>query len=87
MELKVKAMNRGASSFGRSKVKGKQFFVVYKGKRINFGSANGETFIGHNDKGKRAAWHARHKKVKNKQGQFVINLPTSASYWAALLLW
>jgi hypothetical protein len=43
------------------------------GKRsIQIGSAKGETFIDHKDKGKRAAWYARHSRVQNKQGQFFI---------------
>ena len=87
MELKIKALNRGASAFGRSAVKGKRFYVIYKGKRINFGSSTGKTFFDHRDKKKKNAWRARHSKIKNKKGEYVIRLPTSASYWASTLLW
>lgn len=87
MNLKQKAINLGASDFGESRVKGKRYFVVYQGKRINFGSDSGSTFIDHRDEKKRDAWYSRHSKIKNKAGNLVINDKTSPSYWSAKILW
>lgn len=87
MNLKKRALKLGATDFGNSKKKGKRFYVVYNNKIINFGSKNGSTFIDHHDEKKRKAWLARHMKIKNKQGQHVYKLKTSASYWSLNLLW
>ena len=87
MSLQIRARKLGATNLGVSKVKGKRYYVIYNGKKINFGSATGKTFIDHRDKQKRKAWFARHSKIKNKQGQYVISLKTSPSYWSANLLW
>lgn len=35
----------------------------------------------------RRNWYARHSKIKNKHGEYVINLPSSPAYWAARILW
>ncbi len=86
-KLYNEAFKLGASEFGESKNKNKRFYVIYQGKKINFGSKTGSTFIDHKDKTKRKAWHARHSKIKDKSGQLVINNPLSASYWSANLLW
>ena len=85
--LKQKAIRLGASDFGESKVKGKRYYVIYQGKKINFSSKVGQTFIDHGDKKIRGAWYARHSKIKDKDGNLVINDKTSASYWASELLW
>ena len=53
MDLKTKALKLGATEFGISKVKNKRFYVIYNGKKINFGLKNGSTFIDHKDKKKR----------------------------------
>jgi len=86
-KLYNEAFKLGASEFGESKNKNKRFYVIYQGKKINFGSKTGSTFIDHKDKTKRKAWYARHSKIKDKSGQLVINNPLSASYWSANLLW
>lgn len=82
-----KAIKLGASDFGESKNKNKRFYVIYKAKKINFGSKNGSTFYDHKDKTKRNNWYNRHSKIKNKLGDYVIHNPDSASYWSANLLW
>ena len=87
MSLKQKALGFGASEFGESKVKDKRFYVVYNGKKINFGSRVGSTYIDHKDDKKRNAWYARHSKIKNKSGDYVINDKNSASFWSAKILW
>ena len=86
-ELRAKALNLGATEFGPSRVKGKRLYVIYDGKRINFGSDVGSTFIDHGDKIKRKNWYARHSQIKNKSGEYVINLKTSPDFWAAKILW
>ena len=37
MSIKNKAFRLGATEFGRSKTKDKKYYVVYRGKVINFG--------------------------------------------------
>ena len=85
--LQKKAMNLGATDFGRSKAKGKKFYVIYNGLRINFGADGYSDFTKHKDVGRQRAWWARHSKIKDKQGRRVINDKNSASYWASRLLW
>ena len=86
-ELRDKAMKLGATEFNKSSVKGKRFYVVYNGKRINFGSSVGSTFIDHWDKKLRSNYYARHSKIKDKDGNLVINDKTSPSYWSHQILW
>jgi hypothetical protein len=86
-KLYNKAIKLDASDFGESKNKNKRFYVIYDGKIINFGSKNGSTFYDHKDKIKRNNWYKRHSKIKNKNGEYVIHNPNSASYWSANLLW
>ena len=71
--LYKKAIKLGASDFGISTTLHKRFFVVYDGRMINFGSKHAKTFIDHHDDDKRKAWIARHSKIKNKDGQYVIH--------------
>lgn len=85
--LRDKALNLGATEFGKSSVKGKRYYVVYQGKRINFGSKTGSTFIDHGDARIKKAWYARHSKIKDKNGNLAINDKRSASWWSARLLW
>ena len=82
-----KAKNLGTSAFGKSKVKGKRYYVIYNNKIINFGSDIGSTYIDHHDKNTRRAWRARFSKIKNEQGQYVYKLPSSPAFWAWHLLW
>ena len=86
-KLRAKAFKLGATEFGPSKTKHKKYYVVYKGKRINFGSDIGKTFIDHGDKKIRNAWRARHRAIRNKQGQLVYKLKTSPAYWSWHILW
>jgi hypothetical protein len=86
-KLKQKALSLGATSFGRSDVKNKRFYVIYKKKKINFGLQGGSTFIDHKDEKKRKAWRARHSKIRNKEGQLVHKLKTSPDYWSWNILW
>ena len=48
--LKEKALKiTGVTDFGKSVAKGKRFYVIYNGRRINFGSQTNNTFIDHDD--------------------------------------
>ena len=85
--LKFKARSLGATDFGKSKVKGKRFYVTYKNKRINFGSDVGQTFIDHHDKKIKVAWMARHSKIKLRDGRLAYKTKTSPSFWSWNLLW
>lgn len=86
-KLKQKAFSLGATQFGISNAKGKRLYVVYKGRRINFGLDGGSTFIDHRDEKKRKAWRARHSKIRNKEGRLVHKLKTSPDYWSWHILW
>lgn len=86
-ELKDKALRLGAEDFGISDRKDKRFYVIYNGKRINFGSPMGLSFYDHGDTNERTAWYARHSKIKLKDGSYAIKSKDSSSFWAAKLLW
>ena len=86
-KLRQKAINLGAEDFGPSNITKKRYYVIYDGKIIHFGAAGASTFLEHRDPIKRKNWIARHSKIKNKYGQYVIKLKTSPSYWSAKLLW
>lgn len=85
--LRKKAIGYGATDFGVSKVKSKRYYVIYQNRKINFGSDVGSTYIDHGDPVKRKAWYARHSKIKNKHGEYVINIKTSPDWWSAKILW
>ena len=82
-----KAIKLGATELGVSNQKAKRLYIVYNGKKINFGSKTGLTFIDHHDENIRNAWRQRHSKIKNKKGQYVYKLKTSPSFWSWNLLW
>ena len=86
-KLRQKALSLGATEFGKSNAKGKRFYVIYKGKRINFGLEGGSTFLEHKDPKKRRDWRARHSKIKNKEGRLVHKLKTSPDFWSWNILW
>jgi hypothetical protein len=85
--LYKKALKLGATDFGVSDKKDKRFYIIYDGKKINFGSRHGKAYIDHHDNKKRDAWYARHSKIKNKFNNIVINDPYSASFWSFRILW
>jgi hypothetical protein len=85
--LKQKALLLGADYFGFSSRKGKKYMVIYKDKKIHFGSEIGSTFIDHHDENKRRNWRARHEKILNKYGYPVYLIKESPSWWSYNLLW
>jgi len=87
MNLDKKAKSLGATEFGKSKSKNKRFYVIYNGKKINFGLDGGHTYFDHKDKIKQKAWKARHSKIKLKDGTLAYKNKNQASYWSYWLLW
>lgn len=85
--LYKKSLLFGATDFGVSKRHNKRFYVKYDGKIIHFGLKNGSTYLEHKDDLKRKNWIARHSKIKNKNGQYVIKLKTSPDFWSYKILW
>jgi len=86
-ELKEKAIKLGATEFGVSKRKDKKYYVVYDGKKINFGSAEGKTFLDHKDEKKKENWKKRHSKIVDKDGVPFYTKKNSAEHWSYYLLW
>ena len=65
--------------------KGKRYSVVNPdGKRINFGSDVGQTFIDHKDEKKKKAWIARHSKAGEN---WEYSGRDTAGFWSKHLLW
>jgi hypothetical protein len=87
VSLRKRALELGATDFGESKRNGKRYYVVYDGEIIHFGSDRGSTFVDHKDENIKNAWLARHSQIKNRAGEFVINLKTSPAYWSHKILW
>lgn len=82
---KARALN--ATDFGRSRQKNKRFYVVYQGKKINFGLKGAKTYIDHRDEKKRASWKARHTKIKLKSGKLAYKDPRQPAFWSHRILW
>lgn len=86
-DLKKKALSLGASEFGPSDKENKRFYVIYDGEKIHFGADGAVTYYDYKDNKMRNAWKARHSKIRNKAGKYVIELKSSPSYWSSNLLW
>ena len=86
-QLENKAFKLGASQFGRSNRLNKRFYVIYNNKTIHFGSKTGKTYIDHHNIDLRKNWIARHSKIQNSKGEYVITIKDSPSYWSKNLLW
>lgn len=85
--LDRKAKRLGATEFGISRAKGKKFYVVYEGKRINFGSLGMSDYTIHKDKERRSRYRARASKITNRYGEYTYLDKTSPNYWSYHLLW
>ena len=86
-KLYNKAIQLGATDFGVSMMKNKRFYIIFNNKKINFGSRFGRTFIDHKNKKIRDAWIARHSKIKNRRGDYVIYDKYSPAFWSRHILW
>jgi hypothetical protein len=82
-----KALNLGATDFGKSNNKTKRFYVIYQNKKINFGSKYGSTFIDHQNQNLLRNWKARHSKIIRGDGVPFYKIKSSPEYWAWNLLW
>lgn len=70
-----------------SKKEGKRFSIsTPSGRRVDFGSASGETFLDHKNEQKRKAWRARHSKIMRGDG-LAHRDPESPAYYAWRILW
>jgi hypothetical protein len=87
MSLQLKAKKLGASEFGISKAKGKKYYVIYKGKRINFGAKGMSDYTIHKDKARRDRYRARHSKIKLKDGRLAYKVKESPAFWSYRILW
>lgn len=85
--LRTKALSLGASQFGKSSVKTKKYYVVYKGKKINFGAKGMSDFTLHKDKARRDRYRARHGKIKLKDGRLAHKVKGTPAYFSWNLLW
>jgi Family of unknown function (DUF5754) len=85
--MEARALSLGATSFGKSKAKNKRYYVVYNGKRINFGDPNATTYADGATIQKRDAFRARHSKIKLKNGTLAYKNKNQPAYWAWNLLW
>ncbi len=87
MSLKAKSIQLGASDFGVSRVKNKKYYVIYNGKRINFGDSRYEDYTIHKDKTRKDNYLKRHKAIRLKNGNFAYLDRTRPAYWSYNLLW
>ena len=74
----------------------KKLMVKYNGKTIHFGSSKNEHYfdktgiwkhLDHLDEKRKKDYYARHSKIKNKNGEYVINNADSPSYWSYRIFW
>ena len=86
-QLMTKAKKLGATAFGISKAKGKKYYVIYEGRRINFGAKGMSDYTIHKDKARRDRYRARHSKIKLKDGRLAYRVKESAAFWSWNLLW
>jgi hypothetical protein len=86
-DIERKALRLGATDVKRANTKNHKYFVIYNGKKINFGHKDYEDFTQHNDPVRRERYRARASKIKNKHNQLTYKLKTSPNFWAYNLLW
>ena len=86
-ELRKKALSLGATDFGISKVKNKKYYVIYNGKKINFGHSAYEDFTTHKDPERRKRYLARAKKITDGDGKLTWKNKNKANFWSTHLTW
>ena len=87
MSLKQKALNLGATDFGKSNRKNKKYFVVYDNKKIHFGHSSYDDFTTHKDPDRRRRYLARAKKIKDGDGKLTWKNKNKSNFWAIRILW
>lgn len=85
--LRAKAIRLGATEFGPSKAKGKKYYVIYNGKRINFGAKGMSDFTIHKDPDQRARYRKRHGTIKTKTGTLAYKDKSRPAFWSWHILW
>jgi hypothetical protein len=85
--LRKRAIKMGASEFGTSRVNGKKYYVMYNGKRINFGALGMSDYTKHKDIHRRNRYRARHKAIMLKDGRAAYRVKSQPAYWSYYLLW
>lgn len=83
-KIRERALQLGASEFGRSARKGKKFRVRYKGKVLHFGASGMEDFTQHGDPERRKNFRRRAEGIKNGKA---YKDKFSPLYWSYYLLW
>lgn len=84
----IKVSNRGDKKY---------MITTPMNKKIHFGNKNYEQFkdtalgtykhLDHGDKSRRAAYKARHKAIKTKDGKFAYMSPEQPSFYSMYFLW
>ena len=85
--LARRALYLGASSFCYSSAKNKKYFVVYEGKKINFGDKRYQDFLIHGDSNRRRLYRERASRIRDKNGVISYLNKHSPNYWSYHLLW
>ena len=85
--MRDKAYELGVTEFGKSRTQNKKYYVVYRGKVINFGEKGYSDYTKHKDPKRREAYMKRHKGIKKKDGSLAYKDKKGASFWAMKLLW
>ena len=85
-KLQKKAKKLGADSLQYSKRKNYKYMVEYNNKKIHFGSAKTEDYITHHDAVRREKYHAKAKRITDKDGRLTHELPFYPNYWSVNLL-
>ena len=85
-KLQKKAKKFGADSLQYSKRKNCKYMVEYNNKKIHFGSAKTEDCITHHDLVRREKYHAKAKRITDKDGRLTHELPFYPNYWSVNLL-
>ena len=86
-KLRKRALAMGATEFGKSKAKGKKYYVIYNGKRINFGADGMSDYTLHKDKDRRHRYRLRHKVIKLGDGRYAYRIKSQPAYLSYYLLW
>ena len=85
-KLQKKAKKLGADSLQYSKRKNYKYMVEYNDKKIHFGSAKTEDYLTHHDPVRREKYHAKAKRITDKDGRLTHELPFYPNYWSVNLL-
>ena len=85
-KLQKKAKKLGADSLQYSKRKNCKYMVEYNNKKIHFGSAKTEDYITHHDLVRREKYHAKARRITDKDGRLTHELPFYPNYWSVNLL-